>query len=97
MKKEFMVFVSDLSDLVEKKEVTVAVRDLTPGPRKYDCRIVKAVLSRSADLPGGDVLWVRSWTGVLHPNPWAIKVLAEVADTLPGRPHDETLSHLNVN
>ncbi|MDO8637818.1 MAG: phenylphosphate carboxylase subunit gamma [Dehalococcoidia bacterium] len=97
MKKEFMMFVSDLSELVEKKEVTVAVRDLTQGPRKYDCKIVKAVLSSSADLPGGDVLWIWSWTGVPHPKPWSIKIKGEVGETLPGRPHDETLSNLSLN
>lgn len=97
MSKEFVTFVSDLKDLVENKEVVIPIRDLRPGPRKYDCRIVKAVLSSSKEkMPDGDVLWVRSWTGVLHPQPWAIKVLGEVDETVPGRPHDETLSQLKA-
>jgi hypothetical protein len=93
MKKEFMAFVKDLSELTEGKEIALAIRDLAPGPRKYDCKIVKAVVASSPEkLPEGDVLRIRSWTGVLHPKPWAIKILAELDETLPGRPHDETLS-----
>jgi len=97
MKKEFMTFVRDIDQLTEGQEVTLAVRDLTPGPRKYDCKIVRAILTSSPDkLPDGDVLWIRSWTGVAHPEPWAIKIVAELEETLPGRPHDETLSLLET-
>lgn len=97
MKKKFVTFVRDLSELVEDREATIAIRDLSPGPRKYDCKIVKAILASSPDkLPEGDILWIRSWTGVLHPEPWAIKIVAELDETLPGRPHDETLSQLQV-
>lgn len=96
MKKEFMTFVSDLNELVEKKEVSIAVRDLAPGPRKYDCKIVRAVLSRKPDSADSDVLWVWSWTGVKHPDPWSIKIKAEVGETLPGRPHDETLANIGA-
>ena len=92
-----MTFVSDLSELVEDKEVTIAIRDLSPGPHKYDCKIVKAILASSPDkLAEGDVLWVRSWTGVLHPKPWAVKIITELDETLPGHPHDETMSQLEI-
>jgi hypothetical protein len=96
VKKEYVTFVSNLKDLVENKEVSMAVRDLTPGPRKYDCKIVKAVISKSAEkLPDGDILQIRSWTGVLHPELWRIQIIKELDETLPGRPHDETLKSLN--
>jgi len=97
MKKEFLTFVKGLNELTEGKEIALPISDLTPGPRKYDCKIVKAVIASSPEkLPEGDVLRIRSWTGVLHPNPWAIKILAELDETLPGRPHDETLSQLRI-
>ncbi len=48
----------------------------------------------SYKLPEEDILWIRSWTGVLHPKPWAIKIIAELDEVLPGRPQDETLSQL---
>ena len=61
MKKEFMTFVQDINQLAQGKEVTLAIRDLTPGRRKYDGKIVKAILASSPDkLPDGDVLWIRS-------------------------------------
>lgn len=98
MKKEYVTFVKDLTDLTVDKEITVAIRDLTPGPRKYDCTIVKAFVDNSpGKIPDGDVLWIRSWTGVLHPEPWAIKVIAELDETLSGRPSDETVSKLEAN
>lgn len=95
MKKEFLTFVKELDELVEDKEISIAIRDLTTGPHKYDCKIVKAILSRSPDkVQDWDVLWIRSWTGVAHPVPWAIMVRAILDETLPGRPHDETLKQL---
>lgn len=91
-KKEYLTFVPSLSELVEGKELLLAIRDLTPGPQKYDCRYVKALVSPSARrLPGGDILRVRSWTGVLYPIPWAIKITQEAGEYIPGRPHGETL------
>ena len=67
-------------------------KELTPGPHKYEAHIVKAILSSSpAGLPDGDVLWVRSWTGVLYPQPWVIKITGEVGETMAGMPHGETL------
>ena len=99
MKKEFVTFTRDLAGLEENEEVDIAIRDLTPEQHKYkyDAKLVKAIITSSPDkLPEGDTLWIRSWTGVLHPKPWAIKVLADMGETLPGRPHDETLAHLEL-
>jgi len=92
MKKEYLTFIPDIKDLIENQEIKLTIKDLTPGPRKYDARIVKAILSSdSGRLPDGDILWVRSWTGVLYPQPWAIKVLGELEETEAGLPHGETL------
>lgn len=95
MKKEYVTFVKDLSELIENRETVIAIRDLTPGPQKYDCKIVRAIVTSSPEkFPDGDVLWIRSWTGILHPRAWSINILEEIDETLPGRPHDETLSLL---
>jgi len=92
VKREYLTFVPDIKDLIENKEVELTIKDLTPGPRKYDARIVKAILSSyPARLPDGDILWVRSWTGVLYPQPWVIKVMGEVGESMAGLPHSETL------
>ncbi len=86
MKKEYVAFVRRLRDLTEGKGI-LFIKDLTPGPRKYDTKLVRAELSRQPDkLPDGDVLWIRSETGYLHPEPWAIKVLEELPPYVPGQP-----------
>jgi len=93
MAKEYLVFVENIKkELLEGREILLTIKDLTPGKRKYENRIVKAIVSSSPDkLPGGDVLRVRSWTGVLYPQPWAIKIVEEVGEVVPGIPHGETL------
>ncbi len=93
MMSEYVTFVKDLDELREEVEINIAIRDLSPGRQKYDCKLVKAILSSVPEkLQDGDTLWIRSWTGVLHPKYWSIKVLGDLGETLPGRPHDETLS-----
>lgn len=93
MAKEYLVFVEDMKkELLEGREILLTIKDLTPGKRKYENRIVKAIVSSLPDkLPGSDVLRVRSWTGVLYPQLWAIKIIEEIGEVLPGVPHGETL------
>lgn len=94
MAKEYEVFVQNADkDLPEGREIELTLKDLTPGPRKYENRVVRAVVSRQADhLP--DRLWVRSWTGVRYPDVWSVKVVAEVGELTAGRPHGESLPML---
>lgn len=93
MPKEYLVFVESLeSELHFDREIQLTLKDLTPGPRKYDNRVVKARVSPNpADLPGADVLYVRSWTGVQYPQTFAVKVTEELGALVPGVPHGETL------
>ena len=77
---EYLTFISNLDELPEAKEVDLVVKDLTPGPRKYEARYVKAVVSRSPEsMPSSDTLWIRFSTGLLHPKPWAIRIVEELA------------------
>lgn len=86
-KKEYLTF-AVINDLVEGKELTLAIRDLTAGKQKYNCRYVKALVSSSpGKIPDGDVLWVRSWSGYLYPEPWGIKITAEAGEVIAGAPH----------
>ena len=94
MLKEYEVFVRSVQEeLIEEQELELTIKDLTPGPRKYENRVVRAVVSTSPEkLPGGDLLRVRSWTGRLYPEPWAIRILEELGEASPGVPHGETLN-----
>ena len=92
MKKEYVTFVRRIRDLNEGKEI-LFIKDLAPGPRKYDTKLVRAELSRQPDkLPDGDVLWIRSETGRLHSEPWAMKVLEELPPHVPGQPWQDLFS-----
>lgn len=42
MAKEYDTYVKDKSSLALNSEVELIIRDLAPGPRKYEARIVKA-------------------------------------------------------
>ncbi len=89
MKKEYVTFVRSFQGLPEGKELELTVRDLSPGPRKYNARVVKAILSRSPEKMPGDVLWLRSWTGFLHPHPWAIRIVQELGECLDKPPYSD--------
>ena len=94
MKKEYVTFVRRLRDLSEGKQ-PLFIKDLTPGPQKYDTKLVRAELSRHPDkIPNGDVLWVRSETGYLHPESWAIKILEELTPHVPGQPWQDVFAAL---
>ena len=95
MAKEYAVFVESIQkDLAEGKEIVLTIKDLTAGPRKYDNRVVRALVYKSpTKLPDGDILRVRTWTGVLLSEPWRIKILGEMGEVVPGIPHGETLQN----
>lgn len=84
-KKEYLTFIDRLESLAEEKEIELLIKDLTPGPEKYDSRYVRAIVSSDAEkIPDGDVLWIRGWIGVLYPHPYSIKILKEVGE-FPGK------------
>lgn len=94
MKKEWVTYVRRLVDLNEGEGV-LFVKDLTPGPRKYDTKLVRAELSRDAGkLSDGDTLWVRSETGYTHPQPWKITILEELPPYVHGQPWEDLFAAL---
>ena len=81
MKKEYDIFVDALADLPEGRELNLTVRDLAPGPRKYEARYVKAIVSSKPEqMPEAATLWVRFQRGHLHPHPWAINILEQLGE-----------------
>jgi hypothetical protein len=74
---EYLTFIRSLDDLPENKPVELVVKDLTQGTHKYEARCVSAKLSRSA-IKGGDKLWVRFDKGLLHPEPFGMKIVKEL-------------------
>jgi len=89
MKKEYVTWLMSGEELPEGREIGISIRDLTPGQHKYSGRNVKAIVSRSPKkLPDGDVLWIRSGTGILRSQPWAIKITADLGEFLSRQPFD---------
>ena len=86
MSTEYSTFVNNPDRLPQGQEINLAIRELTPGPRKYDQRIVKAILSRSPEK-GGDVLRLRSLVGIPFPEPWGIKIVEELGESIPRPPY----------
>ena len=94
MKREWVTYVRRIADLDQGKRV-LFIKDLTPGPCKYDTKLVRAELSRNAaKLPDRDTLWIRSETGYLHPEPWSIKILEELPPYVPGQPWQDVFTSL---
>lgn len=74
MPKEYDTFVEALADLREG-EIEITVRDL----ETYEAKRVKAVVSSSKEkLVDGNTLWIRYRRGMLHKEPWAIKIIEEL-------------------
>lgn len=93
-RKEYVTFLRRTRDLADGPQ-TLFIKDLTPGPRKYDTRLVRCEVAQEPDkLPEGDLLWVRSETGYQLPQPWRIRILAELPPYVPGAPWQDAYAAL---
>ena len=77
--KKYQVVVTGLDALPQGEEIELAVRDLSAGTGKYDCRYVRAMVSSSQDtLPDSDTLRLISSNGYIYPDFWKIKIVKEL-------------------
>jgi len=89
MAKQWQTFVGKFRDMREG-EIKIFIKDLTPGPRKYDTKFVRAIVKRSKEsLPDGDILYIRSESGLKSPEPWYIKIIEELPEYVPGKPWED--------
>ena len=71
------VFVMDMSELAEGKDIELSIRTLNAGLHKYTYKRAKVRLSKTLDeLP--DQLQVRFGRGQLAPQRFSIRVIEEV-------------------
>lgn len=74
---QWEVFVMDLGELAEGKDLELTIRTLDPGIHKYTYQRAKVrVSSNVSELPDG--LQVRFGRGQLAPQRYSIRVLEEV-------------------
>jgi hypothetical protein len=86
MKKEYQTFVRQFKDLKEGRQ-ELFIKDLTSGPQKYDTKHVLAEISSHPEkMTDGDILRIRSESGILLPQVWGIKILKELPESVPGQP-----------
>ena len=91
MAQEWQTFVRKFEDMKEG-EVELFIKDLTPGSRKYDTKHVRARVAKSTKtLHNGQILWIRSESGLKDPKPWYIEVLQELPEWVPGTPWKNVL------
>jgi hypothetical protein len=89
MAREYQTFVRQFKDLKEGKR-ELFIKDLAPGPRKYDTKHVLAeISSHPKSMAGGDILRIRSEAGSLLPEAWGIKILKELPESAPGKPWED--------
>lgn len=75
MATEYETFVTLLSELTEGKEIELIIRDL----ETYEPQKVKAIVSSTKEkLPDGNTLWIRYSRGLLHKQPWVIKITGKL-------------------
>jgi len=97
MKKEYQTFVRQFKDLKEGKQ-NLFIKDLTPGPRKYDTRYVRAEIFRDpGKIKNSEILRIRSESGVLLPQPWGIKIFEELPESVPGQPWEDVFKAVEKN
>jgi hypothetical protein len=94
MAQEWQTFVRKFEDMKEGK-VELFIKDLTPGSRKYDTKHVRARVAKSKKtLPNGQILWIRSESGLKDPKPWYIEILQELPEWVPGTPWENVLDSI---
>lgn len=87
MAKEYDTFIYGFNELPDDKDVTIAVRDLTPGTHKYETAFVRARVSPKPSKKAGESkLWIIFNTGVTHQQPYYINILENLGSTIPGKP-----------
>lgn len=80
---QWEVFVADLAELPEGKDLELTIRTLDPGIHKYTYKRAKVRVSSQLDaLP--DQLQVRYGRGQLAPKRFSIQVLEEI-ERLPAK------------
>lgn len=88
--KEYLAFVASPADLPEGEPICLFIKDLTPGPRKYEGRLVRAVVSPVTErLPGSDKLFLSSLGGRAYPHTLAINIIEEMGEYVSGSPYSQ--------
>jgi hypothetical protein len=89
-RRTWETFLRRPGDLKEGVEISLVLRDLAPGRKKYSMRHVLAVVTREPEeMASMDLLRVRTVVGVLLPETWGVRILRDLPIELPGTPYQD--------
>jgi hypothetical protein len=88
MATEYETFVRDRAAVLSGREVVLALRELTPGRKKYRGVNVRGVVSQPP-RPGEPLLWLRTVVGVRSEKPCSLRIVAELPDTFDAAPYSD--------
>jgi hypothetical protein len=88
MAQEYETFVRDRAHVLSGREVVLALRDLSPGRKKYKGINVRGVVSQppKANEP---VMWIRSVVGVKDPQPCSVRIVEELPEVFEAEPYSD--------
>ena len=84
--KYYEAFLEDPAAVAEGAEMRLFIRDLTPGPQKYDALFVRVRILGLAE-PGGDTLRLRYLDGRPYPRTLGIKILKDLGEYVKAAPY----------
>ena len=79
MTTEYETFLRDRKHALSGREVVLALRDLTPGRKKYRCINVRAIVSQPP-REGEPLLWIRSVVGIKESSPCSVRIVEHLPD-----------------
>ena len=82
----YEAFLEDPAAVAEEAEICLFIRDLTPGPQKYDALFVR-VRVLAPGQPGGDTLRLRYLDGKPYPGALGIKILEDLGEYVRAAPY----------
>jgi hypothetical protein len=87
--KEYLTFLESPEKLPLGEPVAVFIKDLSPGRRKYNNRLVRAIICREYEpLTGNDRLILSSLSGKRHAENLTIKIIEELGEYVRGTPYN---------
>ena len=90
VKKEYLTFVDDRELFPTEREIELTIKDITPGPLKYDAYNVRAIIFEPQNqVHDADILWLRSRTGHLFPEPYSIKIITWLDEYVHKSPYSK--------
>lgn len=86
---QYLTFLENPEKLPLGEPVSIFIKDLSPGNRKYDARLVKAIVYREAEpSASSNALILSSMAGKRYSDNLSIRIIEELGEYVHGSPYD---------